>query len=101
MHLAPIIERYMSLERQEDDLFSELNMMTQTSTLIVEDYDESLAVFHALSVLHQIAETSAQSRLCLARMQESRAELAAMDKVLAEIAKKTQETRIKSKYSAT
>ena len=100
MSLAPIIERYMSLKRQESTLCSEFVSMTRNTPLPLEDYTEIFGIFSALLALLRDEENPAVARTYLAHIEYHGAELAALDAVMAEIAKKTQETRDKCTYTA-
>ena len=99
MRLAPIIERYMSLKRQENALYNEFDLMCRNTPLPIEDYGQLFGIFSALFRLLHDTRNSDLSQMYLTRMVDCGAELAAVDRVMAEIAKKTEETRIKSTYS--
>lgn len=99
MRLAPIIERYMSLKRQQIALYNEFDLMRRNTPLPTEEYSELLPLFHAsFYLLHETRHSSFFQR-SLTAMEQYGAELAAVDDVMAEIAKKTQETRTKSTCS--
>ena len=100
MRLAPIIERHMSLKRQENARCSEYISMTQNTLLLLEDYIETLGVLTAFLALLRNEENPASAQLFASRIQHLGAELAAWDEVMAEIAVKTQETRVKCTYTA-
>ena len=100
MSLAPIIERYMSLKRQESTLCSEFISMTRNTPLPLEDYTEILGVFTALLALLRDEEKPSLAQTYLAYIESNGAELAALDEVMTEIARKTQETRAKCTYKA-
>ena len=96
----PIIERYMSLKRQETVLLSEFDAMNQNTPLPFDDYNKIFGIFSALLALLCDTEDPVLIRLYSATLDDYGAELAALDEVMAEVAKKTQETRVKSTYSA-
>lgn len=99
MHLAPLIERFMNLRREENAVLRELDQMQDSMPLPIEEYDELRAVlttsFHMLhgpghSALHQtIMENHA----------EYTALLAAMDRLLLEEKRKLEEMYHKGKYT--
>lgn len=102
MSLAPIIERYMSLKRQENTICSEFFSMTRNLPLPVEEYTKIFGVFAALVallVLLRDGENPASGRTYLAGIEHHVAELAVLNEVMAEIAIKTQETRVKCTYT--
>ena len=99
MSLAPIIERYMSLRRQESDICREFLSMTRSIPLPVEDYKEIFEVFAALVALQALLcedENPASGRTYIER---HGAELAALNEAMVEIAKKIRESRVKCTYT--
>lgn len=100
MRLAPIIERYMSLKRQQIALYNDFDLVRRNTPVSTEEYSELLTLFHAsFYLLHETRHFSF-FQMNLTAMEQYGAELAAVDEVMAEIAKKTQETRTKSTCSA-
>ena len=98
MSLAPIIERYMSLKRQESAIWSEFLSMIRNITMPVEDFTEIFEVFAALVALLALLcddENPASGRTYLASIERHGAELAALNEAMVEITKKTDETRVK------
>ena len=100
MSLAPIIEHYMSLKRQESTLCSEFLSMTRNTPLQLALYTEVFGIFSALLALLRDEEHPSLARTYLAYIESNGAELAALEEVMAEIARKTQETRAKCTYKA-
>lgn len=100
MRLLPIIERYMSLRRQQTALYNEFDLMMRRTPLPIEKYGEFLGSFRgSFTLLHETRHSST-FQICLTAMEEFRAELAAVDDVIAGITKKTQETWTKSTFSS-
>lgn len=89
MRLEPLIERYMSLKRRESTLCSAL-----------EDYEKTIETLTAISALFRGHDNPISARDLSARIEYAGAEPTALDEVMADIATKAQETRVKCKYTA-
>lgn len=98
MRLAPIIERYMNLKRQENAVLSNSNLMQQSIPIPTDRYSY---VSEVLSIhIRLLCEPclSALSQVCIVKITQYKAELAAMDEVVLEKWKKIQEMYNKSSY---
>lgn len=100
MHLAPIIERYMDLMRQESAVYSDFDLMELRTSVSAREYDEVSALLSANIGLLRDPDFSALSQLHLYHIAVHEAELAAMNALLLEKWEKTQEMQKKSTYSA-
>ena len=89
----------MELKRQESAVNSEFDLMEQKTPSQIEDYSYYLELFTLHLRLLRQQRLSVLFKYNLDSMAENEAKLAAMDKVMAENAKKIHETRIKSTYS--
>ena len=89
----------MNLKRQESAVNSEFDLMEKKTSSQIEDYSYYLELFTIHLRLLRQQRLSALFQYNLDGMAENEANLAAMDKVMAENAKKIHETRIKSTYS--
>ena len=98
MHLAPIIERYMVLRRDEYTVLRQLDHMQGTMPLPIEEYEEVRAT---LSTSFQILRDPGHSALHETLMKnhaEYTALLAAMGNLLLEEKRKLEEMYNKGKY---
>lgn len=100
MHLAPIIERYMDLKRQESAVYSDFDLMELRTSVPADEYYEVSAILSAnIGLLHEPA-FSGLSQSLQSNIATHEAELAAMNALLLEKWEKTQEMHNKSMYSA-
>ena len=99
MHLAPIIERYMDLKRQESAIYSDFDLMQLRTSVSADEYNEVSALLSANIGLLRDPDFSALYQEHLAHIAIHEAELAAMNALILEKWEKTQEMHKKSTYS--
>ena len=98
MDIAPIIELYMSLKRQESTLCNEFILWTRTTPSPLELYTATFTVFSGDFALLRDEDNQASAQIWSAQIEEQGALLAALDEVMAGRARKIQEFRVKCKY---
>ena len=100
MSLARVVEIYMTLEREEKILCSEFLSTTRNVSSLLRRHTNILSMLSAHLGLLCDEQNPGLARTYLARIQYNIAQLAALDKAVAENVKKTLETRAKCTYTA-